>query len=56
MKALTPPIAEKKYLAECIETGWISSESPFVKRLEVGFAKLMGGARTAWLCATGALP
>lgn len=25
---------EKKYLAECIDTGWISSEGPFVSRLE----------------------
>jgi perosamine synthetase len=29
---------EKKYLAECIDTGWISSEGPFVKRLEEGVA------------------
>jgi perosamine synthetase len=26
---------EKRYLSECIDTGWISSEGPFVKRLEV---------------------
>ena len=25
---------EKKYLAECIDTGWISSEGPFVKQFE----------------------
>src|ERR1700674_5040212 len=25
---------EKKYLAECIDSGWISSEGPFVQRLE----------------------
>lgn len=25
---------EKKYLSECIDTGWISSEGPFVKKLE----------------------
>ena len=25
---------EKKYLIECIETGWISSEGPFVRRFE----------------------
>src|SRR5947209_9184135 len=36
---------EKKYLAECIETGLISSEGPFVKKLEAGFSKLMGCAR-----------
>lgn len=33
---------EKKYLTECIETGWISSEGPFVKRLEEGFASRLG--------------
>ena len=25
---------EKKYLYECIDTGWISSEGPFVKEFE----------------------
>lgn len=29
---------EKRYLAECIDTGWISSEGPFIKRFEEGFA------------------
>ncbi len=29
---------EKKYLAQCIDEGWISSEGPFVKRLEQAFA------------------
>jgi perosamine synthetase len=29
---------EKKYLLECIETGWISSEGPFVKEFERKFA------------------
>jgi len=33
---------EKKYLAECIKTGWISSEGPFVKRFEEEFAARMG--------------
>ena len=33
---------EKKYLSECIDTGWISSEGPFVKRLEENFAKRVG--------------
>ncbi len=33
---------EKKYLVECIETGWISSEGPFVKRFEEGMAARMG--------------
>jgi perosamine synthetase len=30
---------EKKYLAECIDTGWISSEGPFVHRFEEAMAK-----------------
>jgi perosamine synthetase len=29
---------EKKYLEECIDTGWISSEGPFVKRFEQEFS------------------
>lgn len=29
---------ERKYLNECIDTGWISSEGPFVKRFEDEFA------------------
>ncbi len=29
---------EAKYLSECIETGWISSEGPFVSRFEQAFA------------------
>jgi len=33
---------EKKYLNECIETGWISSEGPFVKQLEDGMADYVG--------------
>jgi perosamine synthetase len=33
---------EKKYLLECIETGWISSEGPFVKQFEEHFAALVG--------------
>jgi perosamine synthetase len=33
---------EKKYLSECIDTGWISSEGPFVKRLEEDMARKMG--------------
>lgn len=30
---------EKKYLNECIETGWISSEGPFVRKLEESLAR-----------------
>jgi perosamine synthetase len=33
---------EAKYLAECVETGWISSEGPFVRRLEEGMAAIAG--------------
>jgi len=33
---------EGKYLAECIETGWISSEGPFVRKLEEGMAAIAG--------------
>ncbi len=29
---------EKKYLDECISSGWISSEGPFVKQFEEQFA------------------
>lgn len=33
---------EKKYLLECIETGWISSEGPFVREFEDRFATRLG--------------
>lgn len=33
---------EKKYLNECIDSGWISSEGPFVQRLEQEFATRVG--------------
>ena len=33
---------EKKYVNECIDTGWISSEGPFVKRFEEEFSARMG--------------
>jgi len=33
---------ELKYVTECIETGWISSEGPFIKQFEEGFAKYIG--------------
>jgi len=35
---------EEKYLLECIRTGWISSEGPFVKQFEEKFAKYIGRA------------
>ncbi|WP_414585930.1 DegT/DnrJ/EryC1/StrS family aminotransferase [Scytonema sp. PCC 10023] len=33
---------EKKYLNQCIDTGWISSEGPFVEQLEQQFAACVG--------------
>ena len=33
---------ELAYLTECIRTGWISSEGPFVEKLEQGIARLCG--------------
>jgi len=33
---------EKKYLEQCIDTGWISSEGPFVKRFEENLATRIG--------------
>ncbi len=33
---------ERKYLIQCIETGWISSEGPFIKNFEESFSKIAG--------------
>jgi len=33
---------EKKYLNECIDTEWISSEGPFIKKFEEDFASKLG--------------
>lgn len=33
---------EKKYLNQCIDTGWISSEGPFVRQFEEEFAARVG--------------
>lgn len=41
---------EKKYLSECIDTGWISSEGPFVKRFEKEFAARMGRKHGIAVC------
>ena len=40
----TPDISgnEKKYLIECIDSNWISSEGPFVEKFEAGFSKYIG--------------
>ena len=41
---------EKRYLAECIDTGWISSEGPFVRRLEEEFAARVGRKHGVAVC------
>ena len=41
---------EKKYLAECIDTAWISSEGPFVRDLEAKFAKRVGRKHGVAVC------
>jgi perosamine synthetase len=33
---------EKRYLSECIETGWISSEGPFIRQFEERFSARVG--------------
>lgn len=41
---------EKKYLAECIDTGWISSEGPFVARFEEKMAAAAGRRHGIAVC------
>ncbi len=41
---------EKEYLAECINTGWISSEGEFVTRFEEGFARYCDRAYAVAVC------
>jgi len=41
---------EKKYLAECINTGWISSEGPFVERFESGMTELTNRKHAFAVC------
>jgi perosamine synthetase len=43
---------EKKYLNECIDTGWISSEGPFIKRFEDEMATYVG-RKYATSCTSG---
>ncbi len=45
---------EKRYLAECIDSGWISSEGPFVREFEERFARTVG-RRHAVAVANGSL-
>jgi perosamine synthetase len=41
---------EKKYLNECIDTGWISSEGPFIKKFEEQFAARVGRRHGIAVC------
>lgn len=41
---------EKKYLEQCIDTGWISSEGPFVRDLEIKFAERVGRKHGVAVC------
>jgi perosamine synthetase len=41
---------EEKYLIECIRTGWISSEGPFVKEFEEKFAAQVGRKHGIAVC------
>lgn len=41
---------EKTYLAQCIDTGWISSEGPFVAEFEQRFARRVGRKHGIAVC------
>jgi perosamine synthetase len=41
---------EKKYLTECIDTGWISSEGPFIKQFEEKFSTQVGRKHGIAVC------
>jgi perosamine synthetase len=41
---------ERKYLNDCIDTGWISSEGPFVRILEERFAESIGRKHGIAVC------
>ena len=41
---------EKQYLIECIDTGWISSEGPYVKKLEKNMASYCGRKYAKAVC------
>ena len=43
---------EKKYLMECIDTGWVSANGRFVNEFEAAFAEICG-TRYALSCANG---
>ena len=41
---------EKRYLNECIDTGWISSEGPFIREFEEKFASKVGRKHGIAVC------
>lgn len=41
---------ERKYLNECIDTGWISSEGPFIREFETRFAARVGRKHGVAVC------
>jgi perosamine synthetase len=41
---------EKRYLAECIDSGWISSDGPFVERFEAAMAARAGRRHGVAVC------
>jgi len=41
---------ERRYLNECIDTGWISSEGPFIRRFEEGMAAAVGRRHGVAVC------
>lgn len=41
---------EKDYLVRCIETGWVSSDGPYIKEFEAAFAKAVGAAHGIAVC------
>lgn len=41
---------ERKYLNECIDTGWISSEGPFIREFEARFAARVGRRHGVAVC------
>ena len=41
---------ERKYLNECIDTGWISSEGPFIRQFEEKFAARVGRKHGVAVC------
>ncbi len=41
---------ERKYLNECIDTGWISSEGPFIRQFETLFAARVGRKHGIAVC------